>query len=623
MHDQPPRRPGDRLKRLIDVIGASLGLLLLGPVILAVAVANRLLLGRPILYRQPRPGRHGISFDIIKFRTMRDHRDGSGALLPDAQRLTRFGQFIRSTSLDELPELVNVLRGEMSLVGPRPLLREYLDRYSDHQARRHEVRPGLTGWAQVNGRNSTSWEERFELDVWYVDHRSLALDLRIMLRTVSSVVLRRGISASGHETMPPFMGRSTMPGTSTGTDPGAAVRTIVSAEECDEASPGSDGERASALSIAILGLGRYSGAGIISLHLVRALAKEHRVGAIIGREALNIADWAAAARSDGFEIKVLPVYRNLVGALLGFVAPLRVARIARAIRRFEPDAVIVPMTHLWLLPVMRRLPSTHFVVVIHDPEPHPGVLERITNELDRRVAVRAEHVVVHSTTFIDTIASNWNIDRARLSAVPIGPLTTYPVDVAPDRADDDASHDRPTVLCFGRMRSYKGLDVLLQAVPLVAARHPDVVFELVGDGLDDDMARRARATSHVIVDDRWVDDAEIPSIFNRADILVMPYTSATQSGVIPVAAAFGVTVVASDVGGIAEQLDNGRCGVLVPPGDAGALADAIAALLNDVDRRRALGQALGDEYLTRRSWFNIAASFADICKAVSSRTPRS
>jgi sugar transferase EpsL len=173
---------------------------------LAVGLAVRICLGRPVLYRQRRPGRGGVPFDIIKFRTMRDERDADGQLLPDAHRLTRLGRLLRSTSLDELPELINVLRGDMSLVGPRPLLLSYLERYTPEQARRHDVRPGLTGWAQVNGRNAISWDERLAMDVWYIDHRSLTLDLRILARTVASVTSRRGISAAGHDTMPEFLG---------------------------------------------------------------------------------------------------------------------------------------------------------------------------------------------------------------------------------------------------------------------------------------------------------------------------------------------------------------------------------------------------------------------------------
>lgn len=194
------------MKRLFDLL-MSLGLaLVLALPLLLLWVLVRCKLGSPALFRQVRPGLHGRPFMMVKFRTMTDERGADGELLPDAQRLTAFGRFLRASSLDELPELWNVLRGEMSLVGPRPLLMEYLPLYSPEQARRHQVRPGITGWAQVNGRNAVSWDERFRLDVWYVDHRSLWLDLRILWLTVRKVLVREGISAQGEATMTRFTG---------------------------------------------------------------------------------------------------------------------------------------------------------------------------------------------------------------------------------------------------------------------------------------------------------------------------------------------------------------------------------------------------------------------------------
>ena len=194
------------MKRAVDVVVSALGLVLLSPVMAVLAVLVAVKLGRPVLFRQRRPGLHEKSFMLVKFRTMTDERGPDGRLLPDADRLTPFGRFLRSTSLDELPELWNVLRGDMSLVGPRPLLEAYLPRYSAHHARRHEVRPGITGWAQVNGRNATTWQERLDMDVWYVDHRSVRLDCTILWRTLRAVVTRQGVSADGHATMPEFKG---------------------------------------------------------------------------------------------------------------------------------------------------------------------------------------------------------------------------------------------------------------------------------------------------------------------------------------------------------------------------------------------------------------------------------
>jgi lipopolysaccharide/colanic/teichoic acid biosynthesis glycosyltransferase len=182
------------------------GMLLLSPILAILAILVRIQMGSPILFRQNRPGLNGVPFQMMKFRTMRDAVDGVGNRLPDAQRLTPLGRFMRSASLDELPELWNVLKGDMSIVGPRPLLMEYLPLYSPEQARRHEVRPGITGWAQVNGRNAISWDEKFALDVWYVDNQSLWLDIRILALTVRKVFAREGISADGEATMTNFTG---------------------------------------------------------------------------------------------------------------------------------------------------------------------------------------------------------------------------------------------------------------------------------------------------------------------------------------------------------------------------------------------------------------------------------
>jgi sugar transferase EpsL len=192
------------VKRSFDVITTIAGLLLIWPLVLLLAVMVRIKLGSPIFFCQTRPGLHGKPFTMVKFRTMTDERDGQGQLLHDDKRLTPFGKFLRSTSFDELPELINVLKGEMSLVGPRPLLMEYLPRYSPAQARRHEVRPGITGWAQVNGRNAISWEEKFKLDVWYVDNQSFCLDLKILWMTLAKVFKREGISQEGQATAEKF-----------------------------------------------------------------------------------------------------------------------------------------------------------------------------------------------------------------------------------------------------------------------------------------------------------------------------------------------------------------------------------------------------------------------------------
>jgi sugar transferase EpsL len=195
-------------KRLFDLLAVTLGLLILAPILLILAALVAYFHGLPVFFRQERPGYRAKPFHILKFRTMTNARDAAGSLLPDAERLTPFGKFLRATSLDELPELLNVLRGEMSLVGPRPLLMQYLPRYSPEQARRHHVLPGITGWAQVNGRNAIGWQQKFALDVWYVDNWSFWLDIKILFLTIFKVFRREGISQQGHATMEEFMGNT-------------------------------------------------------------------------------------------------------------------------------------------------------------------------------------------------------------------------------------------------------------------------------------------------------------------------------------------------------------------------------------------------------------------------------
>jgi len=192
------------MKRAFDLVAVMITAPLWLLVLAVIGVLVRVKFGTPVFFRQKRPGHHGQIFELIKFRTMTDLRDAAGRLLSDAERLTSFGRWLRATSLDELPELLNVLRGEMSLVGPRPLLVEYLSRYTPEQAKRHDVLPGLTGWCQVNGRNALSWEQKFSFDAWYIEHRSFWLDVKILVLTLGQVFARRGISASDHATMPEF-----------------------------------------------------------------------------------------------------------------------------------------------------------------------------------------------------------------------------------------------------------------------------------------------------------------------------------------------------------------------------------------------------------------------------------
>jgi sugar transferase EpsL len=231
----------DAITRVLDVLIAGVGSLVLLPVFVVVAVKVRREFGSPVLFRQPRPGRDGEIFQLRKFRTMTDERGPDGELLPDDQRLTPFGAFLRSSSLDELPELISVLRGEMSMVGPRPLLVEYLELYSPRQARRHEVRPGLTGWSQINGRNDMSWPDKLALDVWYVEHRSVWLYVRIVVRTLWVLVTRQGVSLDGHATTVRFTGEES--GSAADAEPGPAVTETSSGRTRSPGDQGGDDER--------------------------------------------------------------------------------------------------------------------------------------------------------------------------------------------------------------------------------------------------------------------------------------------------------------------------------------------------------------------------------------------
>ncbi len=194
------------IKRILDIISSLLAIIILSPLLAVTAVLVKTELGSPVLFKQERPGKDEKIFTLMKFRTMTDERDENGELLPDEVRLTKFGKFLRSTSIDELPELFNILKGDMSVIGPRPLLVEYIPRYNEHQHRRHEVRPGLSGWAQVNGRNTVSWEDKFDMDVHYVDNYSFAMDVKILFMTVLNVLKKEGISSETSATMEVFMG---------------------------------------------------------------------------------------------------------------------------------------------------------------------------------------------------------------------------------------------------------------------------------------------------------------------------------------------------------------------------------------------------------------------------------
>jgi glycosyltransferase involved in cell wall biosynthesis len=363
------------------------------------------------------------------------------------------------------------------------------------------------------------------------------------------------------------------------------------------------------LRIAMVCLGRYSGGSPLSLHLARALASKHVVRIVVASEARNLREWL----SSGLDVDVHESYGSAGSAVASLIDQHRIRRLARAISAFSPEVVLAPFVHLWVWPLMARVRAP-WVYVVHDPKPHPGLAGRIWHMIDRRIARRAGHVIVHSESFIRILNDEFGIDPAGISFVPLGPLTDFlGKDTASVAPRSESSHG-PRILFFGRMAQYKGIDVLLEAAPAILSALPNATISLVGSGISRRLAATAASTQGVMLHDRWVDDSEVGTFFRNADVVVLPYTSGTQSAVIPVAATFSLPVIASAVGGLTEQIDHGECGILVPPGDAGALADAVIKLWSDPSRAQALGRSLHEAYLTKRSWSSIGDSVANACQ---------
>lgn len=359
--------------------------------------------------------------------------------------------------------------------------------------------------------------------------------------------------------------------------------------------------------IAFLGFGRYSGASPIAFHLASALAEQHELRAFIGREALNLQTWEQSS----VDTDVRTVFASTPQAAASLVTRRGIRRLIADIDQYSPDVAVVPFFHLWIPLLIRRL-RCPTLVFVHDPIRHPGLVGWAMHVLEKRMVAGAKHVVIHTSEFRQTLCDVYGVSPDDVSVVPIGPLPGYlqtPIVQGDERVDPP-----PVVLCFGRMEPYKGIDVLLDAVPLVRSRVPEACFALSGPGEASALVSRARSTPGVQVDNRWIEEHEIPSIFAGATLLVLPYTSATQSGVIPVAATFALPVVATRTGGLPEQLAHGRCGVLVPARDPAALATVIADLLQDQPRSRELGEALRHEYEVERSWPAIASAVAQGCE---------
>lgn len=368
------------------------------------------------------------------------------------------------------------------------------------------------------------------------------------------------------------------------------------------------GAPATGLRIALLGLGRYSGGGPIPLHLARALAADHVVRSFVDAGSLVIDQW----RASGLDVYEQPgVYRTTRQAALSLAWSPSRRSLAAAIRRFAPDVLLVPFIHLWARSLANAV-GVPMVLCVHDPTPHPGLAGALWHVVERMTVRRSAHIVLHSDAFVPDLMRRYGVRREAITVAPLGPMTDYVDDdpAEPSTAPDPAA---PRVLCFGRIEPYKGIDVLFDAVPLVRAEFPAARFTVAGRGASDSQRTRARALG-VECDDRWIDDAEIPRFFRAADVVVLPYVSATQSGVIPIAAAFARPVVASDVGGLAEQLGGGHLGLVVPPGDPHALASALLRLLRDPALSTRLGGMLRAHYDTERSWSRAAREIGRACQ---------
>lgn len=557
-------------RRIMDVVVSAVLLLVLAPLLGLVALIVAMDVGRPIIFRHHRPGRHGHPFVLHKFRTMRDLAGRSGEPLPDAERMTRVGRLLRATSLDELPELWDVLRGTMSLVGPRPLLAGYLPRYTLRQARRHEVPPGITGWAQINGRNDVSWSDKLEMDVWYVEHRTLVLDVWILLRTLAVPFTRRGIARAGHATAPAFEGApDAVPVTSDGRH---RLPTVVHVTTID-------------LSLVALLLPQLTAIRAAGFHVLGASAPG-----------------AAVSELEAAGIPHLPLHHSTRRA-----APLRdvlaFLELLRLLRRIRPD-------------------------ILHTHNPKPGLYGRIAGRLARVPLVvntvhglyatpddpRARRAIVYgleriAAAFSDAelVQNDEDLPVLRRLRVPEHRLHLLGngidlVRFAPERWSGAGERvreqwgvhkDRVVIGFVGRLVAEKGLPELLEAFRRLRARCPEVALVLVGDvdpskrdafGSEDLDA--ARADGAVVVG--W--QHPIEPCYLGFDLLALPSHREGFPRAPMEAAAMGRAVVATDVRGCRQAVEHGSTGMLVPVRDAGALESALARLVADSDLRDQYGR---------------------------------
>jgi lipopolysaccharide/colanic/teichoic acid biosynthesis glycosyltransferase/glycosyltransferase involved in cell wall biosynthesis len=583
----------DRLKRVIDVVLTTIGLIVLAPVFAIISWRVYREFGRPVLFRQLRPGVDGHTFELRKFRTMTDERGPDGELLPDEQRLTRFGRFLRSTSLDELPEMINVLKGEMSLVGPRPLLVEYMDLYTPEQARRHEVRPGITGWSQINGRNDMPWTDKLALDVWYVDHRSPWLDVRILVKTLWVMAARQGVSLEGHVTTVRFEGNDAAasgPAAPHTTTAGGEAGAVAAVARRARPAP----ERPVVVHLTTVDMS-------LALLLLPQLVAFREAGYdVVGVSAPG--PYVASLEEHG--IRHVPLRRSTRANDIR--ADLATAReFAALCRRLRPDIVHThnPKPGVYGR-IGARLAGVPVVVnTVHGLYAQPGdalAKRAVVYGLERLAASFSDAELVQNPEDIPVLR-HLGIPRQRLHLLGNGvDLTRFDPEAHADARGDvrrelGVGSDEVVVGLVGRLVREKGYREVFEAARAVRADHPQVRFLVVGSS---DL-EKADAISQVELD-RAEAEAGVTFLGLRDDVeRLYPamdlYVLASHREGFPrsamEAAAMGLPVIATDIRGCRQVVDDGANGLLVPVRDAARLAAAIASLIEDTDRRQRMGEA--------------------------------
>jgi lipopolysaccharide/colanic/teichoic acid biosynthesis glycosyltransferase/glycosyltransferase involved in cell wall biosynthesis len=586
-------RAYDPLKRAMDVALTTAGLVVLSPLLVAIAWRVYREFGRPIIFTQDRPGLQGQPFKLRKFRTMTDERGPDGELLPDAARLTPFGRFLRSSSLDELPEMVNVLRGEMSLVGPRPLLVDYLHLYTPEQARRHLVRPGLTGLAQVSGRNDMSWPEKFALDVWYVDHRSIWLDLRILLRTFWVMATREGVTLGGHATTLPFGGE----------EPPALADSPVTGSVRSEIRPapvpGAGRTRPTRRRPVVVHL------TTVDMSLVLLLLPQLLAFRDAGYEVVGVSAPGPYVRTlEEHGIRHVPLQRSTRSSdpLADLATALDFARICRQLR---PDIVHThnPKPGVYGRVVARACGAPGVVNTNHGLYAQPG------DRLAKRVGVYAAERVAAAFSDAELVQNPEDLALLRRLGVPAArlhllgngvDLSRFVPGQATGRREQLRSElgisDGEIVIgLVGRLVVEKGYRAVFDAAVRLRAFRPETRFIVVGPREPE----KADAISQAEIDQATADAGmmflgardDVEQLYLAMDVYVLASHREGFPRSAMEAAAMGLPIVATDIRGCRQVVDDGINGYLVPLHDPISLAAALIALADDSDLRLRMGEA--------------------------------